>query len=70
MGVLHNRVNCPELTGVSPQPPIKRLKGYRRIFSRYDKLDVLYIGFITFVLIIEADVMSTRPDPHPDRDTR
>lgn len=29
----------------------RRLKGYRRIFSRFDKLDALFIGFITFALI-------------------
>ena len=33
---------------------IRRLKGYRRIFSRYDKLDIIYTRFITPVLIIEA----------------
>ena len=31
-----------------------RLKGYRRIFSRFEKLDVMLIGFIHFVLIVEA----------------
>ena len=29
----------------------RRLKGYRRIFSRFDKLEVLFLGFITFALI-------------------
>ena len=32
----------------------RRLKGYRRIFSRFDKLDVLFLGFITFALIHDA----------------
>jgi len=32
----------------------RRLKSYRRIFSRFDKLDVLFTGFIVFALIIEA----------------
>ena len=32
----------------------RRLKGYRRIFSRFEKLDVMFIGFILFVLIVEA----------------
>ena len=32
----------------------RRLKAYRRVFSRFDKLDVLFIGFIVFALIIEA----------------
>ena len=39
----------------------RRLKGYRRIFSRYDKLDVIYIGFITLVLITEALRSVNRP---------
>ena len=32
----------------------RRLKGYRRVFSRFDKLDVLFTGFIVFTLIVEA----------------
>ena len=32
----------------------RRLKGYRRIFSRFDKLDVLFLGFIHFALIFDA----------------
>jgi len=32
----------------------RRLKGFRRVFSRFDKLDALFIGFIHFALIIEA----------------
>ena len=32
----------------------RRLKGFRRIFSRFDKLDVLFLGFICFVLILDA----------------
>ena len=32
----------------------RRLKGYRRIFSRFEKLDVLFIGFILFALIFDA----------------
>ncbi|MER0169330.1 MAG: IS5/IS1182 family transposase, partial [Nitrosomonas sp.] len=30
------------------------LKGFRRIFSRFDKLDVVFISFIHFALIVEA----------------
>ena len=30
-----------------------RLKGFRRVFTRYDKLDVMFIGIITFALIID-----------------
>ena len=32
----------------------RRLKGFRRIFSRFEKLDVVFLGFIVFVLIVEA----------------
>jgi len=32
----------------------RRLKGFRRIFSRFEKLDVMFIGFIHFALIIEG----------------
>ena len=32
----------------------RRLKGYRRIFSRFDKLDALFLGFIHFALIFDA----------------
>ena len=29
----------------------RRLKGYRRVFVRYDKLDVIFLAFITLALI-------------------
>ena len=32
----------------------RRLKGFRRIFSRFDKLDVMFTAFIHFALIFEA----------------
>ena len=32
----------------------RRLKGYRRIFSRFDKLDVVFLGFIQLALIFDA----------------
>ena len=32
----------------------RRLKGFRRIFSRFEKLDVIFLGFIVFALIINA----------------
>ena len=31
-----------------------RLKGFRRIFSRFDKLDVMFLAFLHFALIVEA----------------
>jgi transposase len=32
----------------------RRLKGFRRIFSRFDKLDALFLGFLSFAVIVEA----------------
>ncbi|MCP4727723.1 MAG: IS5/IS1182 family transposase, partial [bacterium] len=32
----------------------RRLKGYRRIFSRFDKLDVVFMFFIYFALITDT----------------
>ncbi len=32
----------------------RRLKGFRRIFSRFEKLDILFIGFLNFAFIVEA----------------
>ena len=32
----------------------RRLKGFRRIFSRFEKLDVIFIGFILFALIVDG----------------
>ena len=32
----------------------RRLKGFRRIFSRFEKLDVMFIGFILFALIVDG----------------
>ena len=33
---------------------LRRFKGFRRILSRFEKLDVMFIGFIHFTLIIET----------------
>ena len=32
----------------------RRLKGFRRIFSRFDKLDVMFSAFLCFALVVEA----------------
>lgn len=32
----------------------RRLKGFRRIFSRFDKLDLVFLGFLHFALIVES----------------
>ena len=31
----------------------RRIKAYRRIFTRYDKLDIIYIGFLLLAFIFE-----------------
>ncbi len=32
----------------------RRLKGYRRIFSRFEKLDLMFLGFISFFLVADG----------------
>ena len=32
----------------------RKLKGFRRIFSRFEKLDALFLGFVQFALIYDA----------------
>src|SRR5580698_11095732 len=32
----------------------RRLKGFRRIFSRFEKLDCVFLAFVSFALIVEA----------------
>ena len=32
----------------------RRLKGFQRIFSRFEKLDVIFLRLLVFVLIIDA----------------
>jgi len=32
----------------------RRLKGFRRIFSRFEKLDLVFLAFLQFALILEA----------------
>jgi transposase len=36
------------------EPLFRRLKGFRRIFSRFDKLDVMFMAFVHFALVFEA----------------
>ena len=36
-----------------------RLKGYRRIFSRFEKLDIMFRAFINFALIIDMVCVNT-----------
>ena len=39
----------------------RRLKGFRRIFSRFDKLDVIFKFFIQFALIADTLICVNRP---------
>ena len=32
----------------------RRLKGYRRVFTRFDKLDVMFLAFVHLALIFDA----------------
>ena len=41
-------------TNESVERLFRRLKGFRRVFTRYDKLDALYLGFILFAIIFDA----------------
>jgi transposase len=40
---------------------IRRLKGFRRVFTRYDKLDVIFHSFVTFALICLTLFSVNRP---------
>ena len=46
----------------------RRLKGFHRIFSRFEKLDVLFLGFLTFALIVEA-LNDGKLDANPPRES-
>jgi transposase len=39
----------------------RRLKGFRRIFSRFEKLDVVFKFFINFALIVDKLISVNRP---------
>ena len=32
----------------------RRIKRFRRVFTRYDKLDIVFAGFILFAMIVDA----------------
>ena len=32
----------------------RRLKGFRRIFSRFEKLDAMFLAFLSFVLVVDG----------------
>ena len=35
-------------------PAIRKYKGYRRVFSRFEKLDVMFLAFICYALIADG----------------
>ncbi|MDR2887271.1 MAG: IS5/IS1182 family transposase, partial [Bacteroidales bacterium] len=35
----------------------RRLKRFRRVFTRYDKLDVMFLCTLTFALIVDALIL-------------
>lgn len=39
----------------------RRLKAFRRIFTRYEKLDVMFIAFIHLALIFDALIYANTP---------
>ena len=41
-------------TTQSGEKLFRRLKRFRRIFTRYDKLDVVFLSFVYFALIVDA----------------
>ena len=41
--------------------PFRRLKGFRRIFSRLDTLDTMFTAFIHIALIFDSLIYITRP---------
>ena len=43
----------------------RRLKGFRRIFSRFDKLDVIFMFFILFALITDAIISVNTSQDRP-----
>ncbi len=47
--------------GNEPGRLFRRLKGFRRIFSRFEKLDVVFLAFLCFALILEALVSVNTP---------
>jgi transposase len=39
----------------------RRIKRFRRIFTRYDKLDVIFIAFLCLAFIVDALIYVNRP---------
>ncbi len=39
----------------------RRLKAFRRIFSRFEKLDLMFVSFIQFALIVDSLIYINTP---------
>jgi transposase len=39
----------------------RRLKGFRRVFTRFEKLDVMFSAFLHFAMIADALISVNRP---------
>lgn len=39
----------------------RRIKRFRRVFTRYDKLDIIFAGFVFLALILDALLYVNRP---------
>jgi hypothetical protein len=52
LGTGRSRFTYVTLAGLAAL--FRRLKAFRRLFSRFEKLDAIFIGVIPFVLIVEA----------------
>ena len=48
----YNRAMCKRRNEI--ERLFRRLKGFRRIFSRFEKLDVMFVAFINFALIVDG----------------
>ena len=35
----------------------RRIKRFRRVFTRYDKLDIIFLAIISFAMILDAILM-------------
>ena len=42
------------MTGRDVERLFRRIKGFRRVFTRFDKLDVVYTFFVYSALIVDA----------------
>ena len=46
-------VRALRMTPVVPPKASRRIKGYRHIFTKFEKVDMMYVAFICFAFIAE-----------------